>query len=485
MSWDAVVVGAGVNGLTAAGYLARAGRRVVVLERRAAVDGGVDAGWIPPDVITHLRLARHGLAVSTPDPWIAAPLSGGGQLELSRDPIRSAEAIGKVSAHDARRWPEFCERMHKLSGFLTALYSAPAPRPTGSAVSDLVQLAGLGRRFRNLGKTGMVDLLRLMPMAAAELLDDWFESDVLKGILGAGAVTGIRQGPRSAGTVFVLLHHHVGSPAGVFRPSSVHGEAVFAAAVGAVGVEIRRGASVAQVTVRGDRATGVVLASGEEIAAPLVLSSADPRRTFLDLLDPTLLDPEFLRAVNHIKFRGTAARVTLTLAQPPGSTPLCLAPSLETLERAYDDAKYSRMSQRPWLEARPASADGRHRLVLHVQYAPYRLEEGEWDEGRRRTLGDSAVRLLGEHAPDLARNVVDREVLTPKDLEDRYAVTEGCLAHGELTLDQILFMRPIPGWAHYRTPVPGLYLCGAGAHPGPGILGGPGRLAALTALKDV
>ncbi|HEX9734707.1 MAG TPA: NAD(P)/FAD-dependent oxidoreductase, partial [Thermoanaerobaculia bacterium] len=440
----------------------------------------------------HLGLARYGLVVSTPDPWIAAPLAAGGRLELWRDPVRSAEAIGKLSAPDARRWPEFCDRMHRLGGFLEALYSAPAPRPTGSDLSDFIQLAGLARRFRNLGKTGMVDLLRVLPMAAAELLDDWFESDVLKGILGAGAVTGIRQGPRSAGTTFVLLHHHVGCPVGVFRPPVLSGpegrsvDAIFGAAAQALGAEIRRGVTVTQVTVRDDGATGVVLASGEEVAAPLVLSSADPHRTFLDLLDPSLLDPEFVRAVKHIKFRGAAARVTLSLGQSASSTPLCLAPSLEALERAYDDAKYGRISERPWLEARPApDPGGRHRLVVHVQYAPYRLEDGEWDEGRRRALGDASVRALTEHVPDLARNVTDCEVLTPKDLEERYAVTQGSLAHGELTLDQILFMRPIPGWAHYRTPVRGLYLCGAGTHPGPGIMGGPGRLAALKALKDV
>jgi phytoene dehydrogenase-like protein len=484
VSWDAVVIGAGVNGLTAAAYLARAGRRVVVLERRAAPDDTPIDGWVPPRVFRELALGRRGLEVEAPDPWIAAPLPAGGRLELARDPRQAAAAIATLSPGDARRWPEFCKRMRRLAGFLEALYLASPPRPIGSNVANLARLAALGRRFRGLGKTGMVDLLRILPMSAAELLDEWFESDTLKGVLGAAAVRGVCQGPRSGGTAFVLLHHHVGAPAGVFRQPLVTPGA-FAVAARALGTEIRYAAEVTRVTLRGDRATGVALGSGEEVAAPLVLSSADPQRTFLHMIDPTALDPEFVRAVGHIKLRGATARVTVTLSHPTAAVPLCLATGLDALERAYDDAKYGRISACPLLEAWAAPRGaGRHRLVIHVQYTPYRLEDGGWSDARGAALADLAVHALDEHVPGLAEHMVDHEVLTPVDFEERCGVTQGALGHGELTLDQILFMRPVPGWAHYRTPVRGLYLCGAGAHPGPGVLGGPGRLAARAALKD-
>lgn len=485
MIWDAVVIGAGANGLTAAACLARARRRVLVLERRADLGDTALAGWIPPRVVTDLGLRRHGLEIAAPDPWAAAPLPAGGRLELWRNVGRSSAAIAHLSTADARRWPEFCERMHRLARFLERLYLAAPPLPATAGLGNLLGLALLGGRVRALGTRGMVDLLRLLPMSAAELLDDWFESDALKGVLGAGAVSGIRQGPRSGGTAFVLLHHHVGSPPGVFRPATV-GAAPFAAAARAAGVEIRCGAGVARVAARDGRATGVVLGSGEEIAARLVLSSADPRHTFLHLVEPGLLDPDFVRAVEHIKFRGTCAQVSLALADPPPFTTLCISPSLDYAERAYDAAKYGRISEHPWLEARAAGRDaaGRHRVALHVQYTPYRLDDGGWDEARRDRLGEAAVQMLDHHFPGVAAGVVAREVLTPQDLEELYGTAEGNLSHGELTLDQILFMRPVPGWAHYRTPVPGLYLCGAGAHPGPGVLGGPGALAARAALKD-
>ncbi|MGH7699507.1 MAG: phytoene desaturase family protein, partial [Gemmatimonadales bacterium] len=245
-------------------------------------------------------------------------------------------------------------------------------------------------------------------------------------------------------------------------------------------------AAVARVTVQDGAVTGVVLASGDAVPAPLVCSSADPRRTFLELLDPDLLDPEFARAVTHIKFRGAAARLILSLAEPPPFTTLCVAPSLDDVERAADAAKYGRVSERPWLEARAAGVDaaGRHRVGVHVQYAPYELQDGEWDAARRDALGDVAVGLLAEHVPGFGATVLAREVLTPRDLEARYGAAEGNLDHGELTLDQILFMRPVPGWAHYRTPVRGLYLCGAGAHPGGGIAGGAGLLAARAVVRD-
>jgi len=478
MTPDVIVIGAGANGLVAAHTLARAGRRVLVLEQRPEIDETLDAGWVPPAVVNELGLGRHGLEVVRPDPWISVALSGGDRLELWQDATRTAEAIRRVSPADAAKWPAFCRRMHRLAGFLEALYAVPAADVETRDLRELLGLAGLGLKARRLGREAIIDLLRVLPMSAAELLDDWFEHDGLKAALGAGGVLHLRQGPRSAGTAFVMLHHHVGSPAGVFRPPLSNAAQVLARLPG---VEVRRGAQVKRITVANGRTTGVVLGSGESIGASLIASSADPRATLLGLLEPGWLDPEFARAVRSIKCRGVAARVVLSVARDPGFATLAVAPSLEYLERAYDDAKYGAVSQQPYLEARVE--DGR--VVVHVQYVPYALAEGGWDDARRRALGDLVVERLAEHAPALRAAVTGREVLTPRDLADRGGLTEGNAYHGELTLDQVLFMRPVPGWSRYRTPVPGVYLCGAGTHPGGGIVGAAGRLAARQILKEV
>jgi len=397
---------------------------------------------------------------------------------LSQDAGRSAVAIRRVSPADAAKWPAFCRRMHRLAGFLEALYRVPAPDVETRDLRELARLAGLGLKARRLGKEAIVDLLRVLPMSVAELLDDWFEHDGLKAALGAAGVLHLRQGPRSGGTAFVMLHHHVGSPPGVFRPPLSNMVEVLARLPG---VEARRGARVARITVANGRATGVVLASGEQITASVVASSADPRATLLGLLEPGWLDPEFARAVRGIKCRGVAARVILTVARDPGFSTLAVAPSLEYLERAYDDAKYGEMSRHPYLEARAEDS----RVVVHVQYAPYTLADGAWDDARRRALGDLVVEHLAAHAPGLRQVVTGCEVITPQDLAERGGLTEGNAYHGELTLDQLLFMRPVPGWSRYRTPIPGLYLCGAGSHPGGGIAGAAGRLAARQILREV
>ncbi len=474
MKHDAIVIGAGANGLAAAHLLARAGRRVLVLEAQAADDGAPDTGWVPPQLVRELGLT--GVEARRPDPWIAVALPDGGRLELSQDAARSAEAIRRLSPKDAASWPAFCARMHRLAGFLEALYTAPAPDVESRDPGELLRLALLGVKARRMGKQAVVDLLRVLPMSAAELLDEWFECDALKGALGAGGVLHLRQGPRSGGTAFVLLHHHVGSAPGVFRPPRSNLRRVLAAAAG---VEVRRGAAVRRVAVTDGRATGVVLADGEEIAAPVVVSSADPRATLLGLVEPGWLDPEFAHAVRCIKCRGVVARVTLAVDRDPGFSTLAVSPSLEYLEHAYDDAKYGRVSANPYLEAR---VDG-GRVDVHVQYAPYAPADGGWDEGRRRALGNAVIERLALHAPALGSAVTGSEVLTPRDLEDRHGLTEGNAYHGELTLDQILFMRPVAGWSRYRTPIRGLFLCGAGTHPGGAIAGGAGRLAAREILR--
>jgi len=484
MSALAAVIGAGVNELVCARALARAGRRVLVLDPRPAGDESLaESGWVLPRIVRGLGLGGRGLKLDHPDPWAVAPLPGGGRLELVHDMARSTEAIRRLSPRDAAKWPAFCERMARLARWLEHVYAAPPPDPASRELGDLVELARLALRARRLGRRGVEDLLRLVPMSVADWLDEWFESDALKAVLGAAGVMYLYRGPRSGGTAFVLLHHHVGSPMGVFRPPRSN--------IGRVlrempGVEIRRGAKVAVISVRAGRAAGVVLADGEEIAAPLVVSGADPRRTLLDLVDPGWLDPELARAVRNIRCRGVAGQVRLALERPAGFSRLVVAPSLDYLERAWDDAKYARVSRAPYLEAVSdgRSADGRHRAEVHVQYAPYALADGGWDDGRRVALGDLAVKVLARHVPDFGAAVVEG-VLSPRDLEEQFGFPEGQAHHAELAPDQALWMRPVPALARYRTPVEGLYLCGPGTHPGGAIAGACGYNAAREILRDL
>jgi phytoene dehydrogenase-like protein len=473
MRSTAIVIGAGANELVAAHYLARAGHRALVLAPTA--DGApAGLGWVPEPIVRDLGLAERGLQVVRADPWATVPLADGGRLELWHDVARSAESIRALSSSDAAKWPAFCERMARLARLLETVYLAPPPQPLTTERRDLVQLAGIALRARGLGRQGVEDLLRILPMPVADFLDDWFEGDALKGLLGAAGVMHLAQGPRAAGTAFGLLHRHAGSPPGVFRPPRSNFRRTLA---GLPGIEIRAGAEVVRIGVRDRRVTGVVLANREEIAASVIVSGADPKRTLLELVDPGWLDPVVVRAVRAIRARGVVARVTLTLDRAPGFANFVIAPSLDYLERAHDDAKYGRVSQAPWLEA---TADG-ERVEVHAQYAPYALTDGEWDEARRAALGDLVVRQL---APHLGASIVERRVRSPVDLERDYGWPGGQAYQAELALDQALWMRPIPALARYRTPIAGLYLCGTGVHPGAGVAGAPGANAARMVLRD-
>jgi phytoene dehydrogenase-like protein len=389
--------------------------------------------------------------VEARDPWATLVLPEGGKLELWRDIGRTVAALQRVSPRDAAKWPDFCRRMARLAQLFERMYTQAPADPRNFK---------LALEVRRLGRQGMEDLMRLLPMSVAELLDDWFECDALKGALGAMGILHLQQGPRSGGTAFRLLHHHLGSAEGVFRPARSNLASVLRQRAG---VELRR-AKVEKILLKNGRVTGVALAGGEEIAAPLVVSGADPRRTLLELADPGWLDPELVRAVRKIRRRGVVAR--LSFSNAPGN--LVVAPSLDYLERAYDESKYGRVSSQPYLEVFDKE--------VHFQYAPFELADGPWNDARRTQLAEAARRVLGMDGAEAI-------VMAPPDLEAQWGWPEGQAYDAELTLDQALWMRPLPELAQYRTPIDGLWLCGPGTHPGGGIAGASGYNCAKEILQ--
>jgi len=518
-AFDVIVIGGGPNGLVAAAALGRAGLRVALIERAAQLGGQArveefapgfrapgddgDPGWVPPTVTRGLGL--RGLERHEPDACVSVPIASESWLTLWRDPSRAAAAIARHAPADAARWPEFVRRLHRLAGFLARVYQGPPPDVDATDPRELGRLLGLGVALRSLGRADMVALLRTLPMSVRELVDDAFTSEPLRAAVAAGGVRDLRQGPRSGGTGFVLLHYLVGAPPGAVRGRGGWrtGPDAFVAAVTAEvarrGVTVRTATAAQQILVHDDAVVGVLLADGTQLVAPRVISSVDPARTLLDLLDPMWLDPEVLHAVRQIKFRGCTATVRYALQRLPDAGPepemlrgvVSCTPTLDGLERAADAAKYGTVAERPHVEITvptltwPGLApDGQHVAVARAHYAPYTLRAGAWDEARREALGDTVTAIVDEVLPGFASRVVHREVLSPRDVADRYGLTEGARSHGELTLDQVLFMRPVPGWAHHGLPVSGLYLGGSGAHPGPGIPGGAGWLAARRLLRD-
>jgi phytoene dehydrogenase-like protein len=478
VSARAVILGAGPNELVAAHLLARAGWRASVLDpNEVRAEGAADAGWVAPPIVRKLGLARHGLQIQSPDPWVSVALGDGARLELWNDVTRSAESVRRFSPTDAARWPEFSARMARLASGLESLSRAPPPDPLGRGIGALAALGARTLRLRRLGKQGLEDLLRVLPMPVADLLDDWFECDALKAALGAAGIAHLHQGPRAGGTALNLLQQHVGCAPGVFRPPRSNLGHVLA---GLPGIEIRRGTKPARIEVRGSHCTGVILEGGEQIEARLVLSGIEPRRTLLELLGPEQLEPELIRTLRNIRSRGVVAQVLLTLDRAPGFSTLAIAPSLDYLERAYDDAKYGRISQRPYVEARAEDRTVR----VHVQYVPYSIAETSWDAARRDALADLVVQTLSEHAPGFGAAVTERSVLLPPELERQFGWPQGQMHQAEPSLDQWLWMRPVPNLAQYRTPIAGLYLCGAAMHPGGWMPGMCGYHAARRALRE-
>ncbi|MFN0181259.1 MAG: phytoene desaturase family protein [Gemmatimonadales bacterium] len=510
---DTVVIGAGSNGLVAAIALARAGSKVTLLEAGPSPGGvlqeiefapgfraaplATDQGWIPADVARGVGLGP--LTDLGADPTITAVTPDGQTLKLRRQIADTATELRRLSTKDAERWPAFTGLIGQVTGFLQQLYLAPPPRVDANSLSEFLALAKLGRGLRGLGKREMVEVLRTVPLAAAELFDDWFESDLLKGALAALAVADVAQGPMSGGTAFTFLHRHVGAAPGVFgqRLRLADGGAGLMATLveraRAAGVEIRCNTSVGSILVRDDKVAGVALADGTEIPSNEVVSSLDPYRSLLELLDPVHLDPEFIHAVKQIRYRGVTTRILLAMDRLPtlpdgGSGALVIAPSVRYVEKAYDASKYGRCSDEPIIEVRwptvgqPSLAPaGKQVATVSVQYTPYRLREGTWAE-RGDQVAAQAVAAIERVVPGFRDRVLHQTVLTPADLERRFGLREGALSQGEMMLDQILFMRPVAGWSRYAMPMPGLYLCGAATHPGGGVTGMSGWLAAQAVL---
>jgi phytoene dehydrogenase-like protein len=523
--YDAIIVGGGHNGLTAAAYLARAGLSTLVLERREIVGGccvteeiapgcrvsttSYVASMLRPEVITELRLADHGLRMIPCDPAIQVPFPDGQVVPWWVDRDRAKAEFSNISPKDAARFVEVDDQLKKLARYLQPFFMEPPPEIDTSSMAGWSDLFRVGRRFRGISSGEIAQLISFLTGSLGEFLDRNYESEKMKTLFLANNVYGKHGGPYQPGTAIGMLFHLLSGGEHELQGFCGHvmggmGSITLALAAAGkkLGVEIRTSASVAQIEMRNGRAHSVVLEDGSEIRGRMILSNADPKRTFLKMVAARELPEDFLFAVRGIKMDGPCAKVNLVLAEEPRFTGTSaqatslertfytLVPSLEFAERCYDAAKFGEIPEELWVDCvvssnadRSLAPPDKHVLTCFVQYVPYKLREGNWDE-KRELLGNRVVKKIAEYAPNVPGTIVARQVLTPLDLERIYGLTEGNIFHGDLRLEQLFFMRPVPGWAQYRTPIRGLYLCGAGAHPGGGVTGAPGRNAAQQALRD-
>jgi phytoene dehydrogenase-like protein len=521
--YDAIIIGGGHNGLVTAAYLARAGRSVLVLERRELVGGCAVTEEVWPGyrvstaayltslmqerIVRELELERYGYQVDAKDPAFFSAFPDGRHLFMWQDRARTLAEIARFSRHDAEVYPRYEDQLERISQVVEGLLLTPPPQFPPQGFGDAVDYLKLAGRLRGLSAQDIVALVKIFTQSAAEFLDEWFESEQVKVTLATDGVIGANGGPRSPGTAYILLHHCMGGVAGhrglwgfVRGGMGAVSEAI-ARSARASGAAIRTEAPVAKVLVRGGRAYAVVLESGEEIEGGSIASNLDPKLTFLRLVDERDLDPEFVAAIRHFRIEGTSCKINLALSGLPEFTAypgapgphhratMHICPSIDYVERAWDDAKYGRPSERPLLELTiPTMYDpslappGKHIAGIFLQYAPYTLREGDWD-GLREPFADRVISLVEEYAPNIRGIIEHRQVLTPLDLERRFGITGGNIFHGEMSLDQMFVMRPVAGWARYRTPIHGLYLCGSGAHPGGGVMGAPGYNCAREMLK--
>src|SRR6476620_6084792 len=514
--YDVIVVGGGHNGLVNAAYLAKAGRKVLVLERRhvlggAAVTEEIFPGFkysvasyvvslLRPEIIRDLDLPRHGLEILPLDGTFT-PMPNGDYLWRVNDHARTRREIARRSKVDAEAYEEYGKAMIEMGRFVKPILNMTPPDPTSLDPKGLMDLLFLGRRFQALSRQDQYNQVQLMTMSAVDFLDQWFETDVLKATMSASGIIGTFLGVRSPGTAYVLLHHYMGEIDGAFRSWGLSrgGTGAISNSIGdaarEAGAEIRTESPIAKIILQNGEAKGVVLDNGDEIYAEVISSSVDPRSTFMKMVGAEHLPGDFVEDIKRYKFRGSSGKVNLALdALPnfkslPGAGPhlrgaVSISPSVDYMERAYDDAKYGGYSRRPYIDiVIPTLTDpsiappGKHVMSCFVQYAPYELKEGTWDE-RREAGGDVVIDTLAEYAPNLKDIILNRQVLTPLDIERRFGLSEGNIFQGELSLPQLFFLRPVPGWAQYRTPVQGLYMCGSATHPGGGIMGAPGLNAA-------
>ncbi|HVS82777.1 MAG TPA: NAD(P)/FAD-dependent oxidoreductase [Pyrinomonadaceae bacterium] len=520
-----IIIGAGHNGLVTACYLAKAGFKPLVLERREIVGGACvteefhpgfrcstlanSAGPLLPQIVKDLRLERHGVEFIKPTVRVLALNPNGPSICVYEDAKRTADELNKVSVKDAKSYPDFVTTFARIGRALAPLLTMTPPNIDKPTKGELWNLGKLGWGIRGLGKKDEYRLLRYGPMAVADLAAEWFETELLRATIAARGIFGAFAGPWSAGTSAALLLQaatdgHAIAPAAFVKGGMGALTQALAKAATEAGAEIRTNAEVASIQVKDGKAEGVVLANGEEIPAWTTISNADPGITLLELLDFGELEPSFLNKIRNYRAHGTVAKVHLALSALPEFAGLSdgdtveklsgrihIGPDIDYLERAFDAAKYGCFSPRPYLDITipsltdPSLApDGAHVMSIHVQFAPYKLKDGDWDS-RREELGNTVVNALSDYAPNLKESLVARQVITPLDLEQTYGLSGGHIHHGEMSLDQLFAFRPLIGWAQYRTPIKGLYLCGAGTHPGGGVTGAPGLNASREIIKDL